>query len=53
MHGLCNRAVFDTASRIPGEKFSYALNQRLPEDIRVRESEEVAEDFHPDRKSVV
>jgi len=50
VHGLCNIAVFDTASRIPGEKFSYALNQRLPEDIRVRRSEEVALDFHPRRR---
>ncbi|MFT3985767.1 MAG: tRNA pseudouridine(38-40) synthase TruA [Lachnospiraceae bacterium] len=40
-------AVFDTDSRIPGEKVSYALNQSLPEDIRVRKSEEVASDFHP------
>lgn len=47
VHGLCNRAVFDTASRIPGEKFSYALNQMLPEDIRVRASGEVSPDFHP------
>lgn len=47
VHGLANRAVFDTCSRIPGEKFSYALNQRLPEDIRVRKSEETAPDFHP------
>lgn len=47
VHGLANRAVFDTGSRIPGEKFSYALNQRLPEDIRVRKSEETAPDFHP------
>lgn len=47
VHGLCNVAVFDTRSRIPGEKFSYALNQRLPEDIRVRASKEVPEDFHP------
>lgn len=47
VHGLCNVAVFDTLSRIPGEKFSYALNQRLPEDIRVRESKEVPPDFHP------
>lgn len=39
--------VFDTKSRIPGEKFSYALNQSLPEDIRIRKSEEVPEDFHP------
>lgn len=47
VHGLCNVAVFDTESPIPGEKFSYALNQRLPENIRVRDSEEVAPDFHP------
>lgn len=38
VHALCNVAVFDTESRIPGEKISYALNQRLPEDIRIRES---------------
>ena len=49
VHALCNVAVFDTASRIPGEKFSYALNQRLPEDIRVQDSREVAADFHPRR----
>jgi len=40
-------AVFDTFSRIPGEKFSYALNTRLPEDIRICKSEEAAADFHP------
>ena len=39
--------VFDTESRIPPEKFSYALNQSLPQDIRIRSSEEVAGDFHP------
>ncbi len=39
--------VFDTESRIPPEKFSYALNQSLPADIRIRESEEVEPDFHP------
>lgn len=49
VHGLCNLAVFDTSFRIDAEKFSYALNQRLPEDIRVRASEEVAADFHPRR----
>ncbi len=42
-------AVFDTHSRIPGEKFSYALNQSLPEDIRIRKSREVRPDFHPRR----
>ena len=47
VHALCNVAVFDTGARIPGEKVSYALNQRLPEDIRIRESSEVDSDFHP------
>lgn len=47
VHALCNIAVFDTDTRIPGEKISYALNQRLPEDIRIRESCETAADFHP------
>lgn len=47
VHALGNVAVFDTASRIPAEKFSYALNQRLPEDIVVQSSVQVADDFHP------
>ena len=47
VHALGNVAVFDTESRIPGEKFSYALNQRLPEDIIIQKSEEVEKDFHP------
>lgn len=47
VHGLCNVAVFDTLSRIPAEKFSYALNQRLPKDIRIQKSQEVSIDFHP------
>lgn len=47
VHAMGNVAVFDTESRIPGEKFSYALNQCLPEDIRIQHSEEVAADFHP------
>ena len=47
VHARCNYAVFDTAVRMPGDKFSYALNQRLPEDIRVRKSYEVSPDWHP------
>ncbi len=47
VHALGNIAVFDTDSSIPAEKFSYALNRRLPEDIKVRDSKEVAADFHP------
>lgn len=40
-------AVFDTNSSIPGEKFSYALNRSLPEDIVIRKSQDVPADFHP------
>ena len=47
VHALCNVAVFDTDTRIPAEKLSYALNQRLPEDIRIQISCEVETDFHP------
>jgi len=47
VHALGNIAVFDTNARMPAEKISYALNQRLPEDIRIQLSKEVASDFHP------
>lgn len=47
VHALGNVAVFDTESRIPGEKFSYALNQRLPEDIVIQHSRQVSDTFHP------
>ncbi len=47
VHAWGNIAVFDTTARMPAEKISYALNQRLPEDIRIQKSEEVALDWHP------
>ncbi len=47
VHAMGNVAVFDTNTRIPAEKISFALNQRLPDDIRIRNSCQVAEDFHP------
>lgn len=47
VHALCNIAVFDTNTRMPAGKISYAMNQRLPEDIRIQESVQVADDFHP------
>ena len=47
VHALGNVAVFDTDTRMPGEKISYALNSRLPEDVRIQRSLEVKEDFHP------
>lgn len=47
VHALGNIAVFDTETRIPAEKLAYALNQYLPEDIRIQSSVEVPGDFHP------
>ena len=47
VHSLGNVAVFDTDTRMPAEKISYAINQRLPEDIVVQDSCEVPENFHP------
>ncbi len=49
VHALGNIAVFDTDSPLPPEMYSYALNQRLPEDIRIQRSEAVAPDWHPRR----
>ncbi len=47
VHALCNIAVFDTESQIPGEKIKYALNSFLPEDIRIMDSYDTDNDFHP------
>lgn len=40
---VCN---FKTHSNIPGDKFKYILNQNLPNDISVIDSEYVDEEFH-------
>ncbi len=48
VHALCNMAVFDTESRIPGNKFANALNVRLASTrIVVQHSREINPDFHP------
>lgn len=49
VHSLGNVAVFDTGTRMPADKISYALNQRLPEDIVVQDSRQVPDDWHPRR----
>ena len=53
VHAYGNVAVFDTDTKMPAEKISYALNQRLPEDVRVQESVEVEADFHPRHRDCV
>lgn len=47
VHALGNVAVFRTQARMPADKISFALNTRLPEDIRIQDSCEVPEEFHP------
>lgn len=47
VHAEGNVAVFDTENRMPADKICFALNQRLPQDIRILKSEEVAPDWHP------
>ena len=47
VHARGNIAVLDTASTIPAERFAYAVNPLLPEDIVVLKSEEVPQDWHP------
>lgn len=47
VHALGNVAVFDTEARMPAERVAFALNTRLPEDIRIQGSEEVPPEFHP------
>ena len=46
VHAYGQVAHFLTNSNIPGDKFSYAINNLLPSDIVVKQSEEVTEDFH-------
>lgn len=47
VHAWGNIAIFDTSARMPADKICIALNQRLPEDIVIQESEEAAPDWHP------
>lgn len=53
VHARCNYAVFDTKMRMPADKFAYALNQRLPEDIRIQKAREVASGWHPRKCSSI
>ena len=47
VHAIGNVAVFDSKTPIPPERFAYALNQKLPEDIVITSSEEVPLTWHP------
>ncbi len=47
VHARGNVAVFDVETRIAPSKIAFALNARLPEDIRIVESRQVSDDWHP------
>lgn len=47
VHAMGNVAVFDTETRMPAEKLCIALNQFLPDNVRIQKSEEVPLNFHP------
>ena len=47
VHAMGNVEVFDTEHRMPADKICFALNQRLPEDIRIQSSMVVEPDWHP------
>ena len=47
VHALKNIAVYDTEMNMEDWKAAYAINSRLPGDVRVRRSYFVKEDFHP------
>lgn len=46
VHARGQVANFLTSSTIPGNKFSYALNNLLPRDIVIKDSSEADTDFH-------
>lgn len=47
VHAEGNVAAFDIGTRIAPSKIAFALNARLPEDIRITESTQVPDDWHP------
>lgn len=49
VHALGQVAHFDTESKIPPEKFCYALNAVLPPEIKILKSERVSENFNATR----
>lgn len=46
VHARGQTANFKTESKMPADRFSYALNGVMPKDIVIKESCEIPEDFH-------
>ena len=49
VHSLGNVCMFDTNTRMPAEKISYALNQKLPETYRYAPDDD-NRDYQPQRR---
>ena len=47
VHALGNLAVFDLDLTIPTDRIAYALNTKLPADVKIQQAIEVEPDFHP------
>ena len=45
VHAWGQECTFYTESKIPGDRFCYAINAMLPKDVRVLQSREMEEDF--------
>ena len=52
VHALNYVCSFRTESSVPPERFTQALNSKLPSDIRCKSSSEAAEDFHAANSAV-
>lgn len=52
VHAAGQVIAFRTGSRIPVERWPYALNSRLPPSVVVQEAAEAPEGFHPRRDAV-
>jgi len=47
VHARGNVVVFDTTARMGADKFAFALNTYLPDDVKIQGSREVPPEFHP------
>ena len=53
VHSNGNIAVFDTNSKIRPDKFCFAINNLLPNDISILESNEIDENFNPRKHNAI
>ncbi|MBR1443432.1 MAG: tRNA pseudouridine(38-40) synthase TruA [Firmicutes bacterium] len=50
VHAKGQIAVFEAETSIPADRFPYALNPLLPDDIRIVGGERVDDEFHPQKR---